>query len=458
MKNLQLSKIWDTLRSSYWFVPSIMVGMAVMLAFLMLGLDRAGFYGPIEKWGWIYTGGPDGARAVLSTIAGSMVSVTATAFSITIVALQLASSNFGPRLLRNFMQDTGHQIVLGTFISTFIYSLLVLRTVHSSGEGYKEFVPQVAVTTSMVLAIANVGVLIYFIHHASTIIQASHVISEVSDELDDAIERLFPEKIGHGVSGKQQREQIIPQFDSDGFSIQSMGRGYIQGIDEILLMKIACEYDIVVFILNRPGKFVIPGNYLVTISAGETAKKEGEKPDLKLLKKKINRAFILGKERTEQQDIEFPIDQLVEIALRALSPGINDPFTAIRCIDRLSAGLAQLASRKFPSAYRYDEDNNLRVVANPITFAKLTNTAFNQIRQSSATDIAVIIRLLEAIAAISYFTHCPEDKTALLRHADMILRGSCNNFAQGEDQKDIETQYQMVVKALKHNTSNSEDR
>ena len=145
-----------------------------------------------------------------------MISVVATAFSITIVALQLASSNFGPRLLRNFMQDTGNQIVLGTFIGTFIYCLLVLRTIHAEGEGYSLFVPQLSVTVGTGLAIASIGVLIYFIHHASTIIQASHVITQVSGDLDKALDRLFPEKIGEGKANNSRQVAEIPaNFDSE---------------------------------------------------------------------------------------------------------------------------------------------------------------------------------------------------------------------------------------------------
>jgi uncharacterized membrane protein len=157
MKNIKLSKLWDSLHSSYWFVPTLMAVIAVTLAFAMLTLDRTGKIGPIEKWGWIYTGGPDGARALLSAAVGSMVTVTATSFSMAIVALQLAASNFGPRMLRNFMQDTGNQIVLGTFISTFIYCLLVLRTVR--GEDYNVFVPQISITVGIALALISIGVL-----------------------------------------------------------------------------------------------------------------------------------------------------------------------------------------------------------------------------------------------------------------------------------------------------------
>jgi len=439
MKNIKLSKLWDSLHSSYWFVPTIMAVSAIALAFTMLTLDRVVKSGLIEKLGWIYSGGPDGARSLLSTVAGSMIAVAATAFSITLVALQLASSHFGPRLLRNFMQDTGNQVVLGTFIATFIYCLLVLRTVR--GEDYNIFVPQLSVTVGMVLAIASIGVLIYFIDHASTIIQASHVISEVSAELDDAIELLFPEKIGHSVpEHKRQVGEIPADFDSKACPIKATGSGYIQAIDDEKLMKIACKHKLLLRLKYRPGKFVVQGSNLVMVWPGERVNQK--------LTAQINDAFILGKERTEQQDVEFPINQLVEIALRAISPAVNDPFTAIECIDRLSVGLSHLAQRDFPSPYRYDEDNNLRVIAEGVTFAELTDAAFNQIRQYSTSDVAVTIRLLEAIAVIATYTRNKKDCTALLRHADMILCGSRQGGSQECDRRDVEERYQAAIRAL----------
>lgn len=441
MKNVKFGKIWDTLHSSYWFLPTIFALLAIALAFTMLWLDRQGYYGPIEKWGWIYTGGTDGAREVLSSVASSTIGVAGTAFSITIVALQLAASNFGPRLLRNFMQDIGNQLVLGTFISTFIYSLLVLRTVRGEGDGYSSFVPQLSVTVALVLALASIGVLIYFIHHASTIIQVSHVIAETSADLDRAIDRLFPEKIGQGASRSEQPVEEIPaDFDSNIYGVKAKKNGYLQAIDNEELMKFACKYDLLLHLNYRPGKFIVKGSELMRIYPRERLARK--------LVNKLDDAFILGKERTEQQDVEFPIEQLVEIALRAISPGINDPFTAIRCIDRLSAGLSHLAQRDFPSPYRYDNKKNLRVITERVTFAGLVDTAFNQIRQYGKSDVAVTIRLLEAIATVARYTSNPKEREILLRHAEMIRRDSQQAISEEMDKKDIEERYLTIKKEL----------
>jgi len=435
MRNVKLSKLLDTLQSSYWFLPSLIAVAGIALAFAMLAVDKTEAIKTGEL-SWIYRGGPEGARGLLSAVASSMVTVAATAFSITIVALQLAASNFGPRLLRNFMQDTGNQIVLGTFIATFLYCLLVLRTIH--GEDYNLFVPQLSVTVGIMLAVASIGVLIYFIHHASTIIQASYVIASVAEELDDAIDRLFPEEIGQAELQEDSAIATIPKdFDAQACPIRSTHTGYLQAIDDRLLLKLAYKSNLLLRLKAKPGEFLAKGNCLVLVYPGKqvTPKTISE----------INRAFLLGKERTEQQDIEFPINQLVEIALRALSPGINDPFTAIRCIDRLSAGLSCLAERQFPSAYRYDSEQNLRFIAAPVAFEQLIETAFNQIRHYGKSDLAVVLRLLKAIAQIASHTHRPRDRLALEQQAEMILEDSREALAQSRDQQMVEDFYRQVA-------------
>jgi uncharacterized membrane protein len=342
---------------------------------------------------------------------------------------------------KRLMLEAIYSIVLGTFIGTFIYSLLVLRTIRGDGDDFDKFVPQLSVTVGLLLAIASIGVLIYFIHHASTIIQVSHVISETSKELDSAIDRLFPEKIGQALSQPKRGIEDIPaNFDSNVYRVKSKSDGYLQAIDDRELMKLACKHDLILRLNYRPGKFVIKGSESIVIYPRERVTRK--------LVKKLDDVFILGRKRTEQQDVEFPIEQLVEIALRALSPSLNDPFTAIRCIDRLSAGLSRLAQRDFPSSYRYDKGGNLRIIAERVTFSGLIDAAFNQIRQNGKSDVAVTIRLLEAISTIAGYTQNQKDRAILLRHAEMIQRDSYEAISEELDKKDIEELYLGVKRAL----------
>ncbi|TVP61533.1 MAG: DUF2254 domain-containing protein [Nodularia sp. (in: Bacteria)] len=439
MKNVKLSNFWDALLTSYWFLPGILALGAVILELIMLFLDHRV---SLEHLGWIFTGDAEGAREILSVIAVSMASVAATAFSITIVALQLATSNFGPRLLRNFMRDTSNQLILGTFIGTFIYSLLVLRTIDKSDD--QEFIPHLSVTVGILLAVISIAVLIYFIHHASTIIQASHVIQGVSEDLDKAIDRLFPEKVGVNPPANQLHlGGISPDFQWQAYPIKAHRNGYLQAINDEKIMNIAQKYNLLLQIKYRPGKFVVKGCELVMVWPRERINKK--------LTHKIEKAFILGKERTERQDIEFPLQELVEIALRAISPGKNDPFTTIRCIDRLSAGLCHLVQRQFPSPYRYDDHNQLRVIAKSVTFEGIVDQAFNQIRQDSRTNAAVTIHLLKAIALIATYTQNPQHHEVLQRHADMIECGSHQGLPESQDRQDVQEKYNTVIQALNQN-------
>jgi uncharacterized membrane protein len=437
VRQARLQKLWDSLHSSYWFLPSLMALAAIALALTMLSLDR-NTNGQLSGISWVYTGGPDGARAVLSAIASSMMTVAGTVFSITIVALQLASSNFGPRLLRNFMQDTGNQFVLGTFLATFIYCILVLRTIYS--EDYDLFVPQLSVTVGIVLVMVSIGVLIYFIHHASTIIQASHLILDVSHDLHQAIERLFPQRIGYG-HPELEEAALSVSVDGTAQPIQAAETGYLQSIDDDQLMKIACRHHLLVEVLVQPGKFVMTGTELSRVYSLKSIKPP--------LLKHLRSAFILGRERTEQQDVEFPINQLVEIALRAMSPGINDPFTAIRCIDRLKAGLSQFVQRQIPSAYRYDDQHRLRVIAPAMRFETLAEAAFTPIRQYSCSDLAVTVRLLDAITEIGQCTQNSSYHAILQQQADLILQSSQQALSVERDRQQVQKYYQQAIKVLR---------
>ncbi len=439
MKYAKFGKLWNSLNSSFWFVPTLMVGLTIVFSFFTISIDQNLDPNIIGNLVWTYSLGPSGSRAVLSAIAGSMVSVATTAFSITIVALQLASSQFGPRLLRNFMQDTGNQVVLGTFISTFVYSLLVLRTVNETEDN--EFVPHVAVTCAIVLAIASIGVLIYFLHHAASSIQVDNIVHQVGNDLQDAINRLFPESIGRGFTDSEAETASLPaDFNRNSYPVYTKNSGYIQAIDEGQLMAIAKDHNLILQVRQHPGSFVVQGCELMRVFP----KANVTKP----LASQIDQAFVLGSKRTNQQDVEFSVNQLVEIAMRALSPGINDPFTAIRCIDQLSATLCQLAQRDIPSPYRYDDQNQLRLVALPLTFADITDTAFNQIRQYGRSSVAVTLRLLEAIAVITPFTHRSTDRAALRRQAQMINRGSQDVIAEDLDRQDIQKQYLEAIQAI----------
>lgn len=432
-------QLWDWLQTSFWFVPTLATILAIGLSFMMTRLDsRIGDRWP-QTW-WIYAGQPEGARILLSTIAGSMITVAGVVFSITIVVLSLASSQFGPRLLRNFMRDPGNQIVLGTFVATFIYCLLVLRTV--TGNGEEGFVPHLSITFGIVLAIISLGVLIYFIHHISASIQASTIVASVGEELDEAINLVFPEELGEEAPESRQRGKAdIPGgFEAEAVSICASRIGYLQAIDNEKLMRLARQKNLLLRLVQRPGDYISWGHVLVRAWPRERVDEAAAD--------QIRKAFIRGSERTLTQDVKFGIQQLVEIAVRAVSPGINDPFTATTCIDRLGASLSRLAERAIPSSYHYDDENHLRIIADPVTFVEVAGDAFEDIGQYGSSSMAVTLRLLESLAVIGTHIHREEDRAALLRHAEQVKEEGKEKLTMPWYRREIDARYAAVLRAL----------
>ncbi|MDZ4821484.1 MAG: DUF2254 domain-containing protein [Planctomycetota bacterium] len=439
---LWLINKWESLQATYWFVPAVMVASAIGLPLAMIHVDRAVSNSDwMATLGWTFTRGPEGSRALLSTVASSMMTIASVSFSITVVALQLASSQFGPRLLRNFMRDRGNQIAIGAFISTFTYCLLVLRTVN--GTESEEFVPHISVTVGLVLALVSVGIFIYFIHHSAESIQVENVIVAVSRDLHQAIARLYPKKLGQGPDEKSEaksRQDLPGNFVSESRAIGSECSNYLQAIDVDRLLELAKKTDLIISVDQRPGKFFVKGDELAR------AWPENRVDDR--IAYEIRGAFLFGTRRTLLQDVEFAIDQLVEVAVRALSPGINDPFTAMNCVDRLGAALCTLAEKAIPSHFRYDDDRRLRVVTDVSTVAGIVDAAFNQIRQAARHDASVTLRLLETIATVCRHTKNPALRAALRHHAAIIYRGSQDGLAEPVDREEVGKRYQDVIEIL----------
>jgi uncharacterized membrane protein len=433
---VRLLNIWEALRSSYWFVPGLIGAAALALSFITISLDIELEREVIKTLGFFWTGGPEGARGLLETIAGSMITVAGVTFSITMVALSQASAQFGPRLLRSFMRDTGNQIVLGTFIATFLYCILVLRTIREE----PEFVPYISVTVGLFLSILSLAVLIFFIHHVARSLQAPYVIAEVAQDLFHAIDRLFPSEVGQQPpeDGEEKiQEDYEEAFAANGQEITAPRSGYLQAVDDDGLMELAKSNDINIRLLYRPGHFVIHHNVIAKVLPLKDVNDE--------VKRKVQQAFIIGNERTPTQDVEFAISQLVEVAVRSLSTGINDPYTTITCIDWLSAALSHLVSKPFPAHHRYDDEGNLRIVVEkPITFEGVTDAAFNQIRQYSEGSVDVNIRLLEGISLIIEQTKNDAYRDILLQHARMIKRESLKEAPSRQDRKDMVARYERI--------------
>ncbi|MGC1478927.1 MAG: DUF2254 domain-containing protein [Chthoniobacterales bacterium] len=431
--NIWIRKIWESLRANYWFVPSLMVLIAIVCALSLVAFDRsivAG--GDVDLPSWIYAGGAEGARNVLSAVAAAMMSVTSVVFSITIVALTLASGQFGPRLLRNFMTDRGSQITLGVFVATFVYALLILRTIRG---GEEAFVPQVAATFALALAVLSTGVLIYFVHHIAEMIQADQIVSAVDAELRVTIDRLFPEELPE--DGRQISD-LPEDFDEKAEPVVVDHGDYIQGIDLGDITDLAAKHDIIVRFTHRPGNFVADGDRFALVY-----------PKLDdAVRSRIRLLTIFGNSRTPTQDVEYGILQLVEVAVRSLSPGINDPFTAIACIDRLGSAIRRLSCRPEAPMQRHDDAGNLRVVLNGTTFDGHVNSAFNQIRQNARGSTAILIRLIQVLISIAEVADSPDRRDVIRRQSEMVAQTARRDILQTHDLADFEEYYARLLTTL----------
>ena len=407
MKN-ELTSLRDKLRTSYWFIPMVLAIVAFALSVLAVKADEN--WGRQLAWvvGLIYVDSPEGARAVLSTVASSMITVAGVVFSLTMVVLSLTSQQYGPLVLSNFIRDRGNQFVLGTFTGTFIYCLLVLRTIR--GVGNSMFIPHISVLIGLGLGIASLAVLIYFIHHVSDSIRATTIIARISDDLRDAIHDLYPEQIGLDADEVAvQRHELPENFDTQSRPIFIRGSGYLQLVDDDLLMNTAVERDVIIKLAHRPGSFIYAGAVAATVWPLERADDR--------LSDRINDALEFGQARTQAQDLEYLLNQLVGMAVRALSPALNDPFTAMACIDRLGEALCLLGDRHLPSAYRYDRDGALRVITNPLTFTEMVGIAFDEIWAYGRQDHRVRLQLQKAFDMMAQCIRNEDHRAVLRRYA-----------------------------------------
>ena len=439
LKN-RLLAAWDRIRTSLWLLPSLMIAAGAGLAVGMLAVDAG--RGPEDKvraW-WMNAGRAEDAIDLLSTLLGSVVAMAAMAFSAAVVALTLAANQYGPRLVRVFRADLTTQAALGAFAATIVYLVLVLRTVRGDAEFHE--VPHAAISIGTALALVCVLVLLVFIQEVARAAVADDVVERVGREFLAAIESL------PRLSGKEGRKR--PQ-NGDGSAMEwdlweTAGRiaqhqeGYVQAIDYEGLLAWAERHDAVLRLDFRAGDFVVAGDRRILIhpsSATDAAEADA-----------IRELAVVGQERTPTQDIEFATRHLVEVAVRALSPGINDPFTAIAVIDRLRACLTRLTNRRLPAQELRDKAGRVRVVRETTTFAGLIDAAFHQIRQAGADHPAVMIHMLEAVARIAEHARTAEEREALARHARMIAEAGLREAAEAGDRSDIKRSRARAERAL----------
>jgi uncharacterized membrane protein len=425
----------EVLRTSLWFVPAVEVVAAIGLFAGTLAADRAAYRGEFALPSWVISGSADAAREILTTIAAAIITVVGVVFSIILVTLTLASTQFGPRMLRNFIRDRGTQLTLGTFVATFVYSVLVLAAVGTGSHG--DFVPHISVTVTFGLTVVDMGVLIYFIHHTAVSIQLPQVIASIAADLADAIEE---QGSGGTVAPQLQNGpsavELLARAEASGGVLLAPVSGYVQFIKHQNLVRLATRADAVISLEHRPGHFIVRGHRFATVWPPEAAP---------LVSKALGRAHVIGPHRTLTQDVSFGIDQLVEIAIRALSAAVNDTFTAMTCIDWLGENLCKIVARWHPARVHRDGQGFIRVIAAEPAYDRLVQRSFEKIRESSMGMPAVMIRQLEALARIMTETTSDGQRRVLLDQAAMIDRASERSVPEAADRADIRRRYEAIL-------------
>ncbi|WP_412971603.1 DUF2254 domain-containing protein [Glaciecola sp. MF2-115] len=380
---INLKKAARLIGSSFWFIPSVMIILAIISSLLLPILPLPAFIeGMLTSY--FVDISDETSSSVISLIASSVITVTSIAFSMTIVALVMASNQFGPRLIKNFMQNTMTQLVLGTFTSTFIFCVLVLSKINTAS--VSSYYGELSLTMALTLAIVNILVLIFFIHHVATSIRADTVVQQIASYLMKDMKKLQ--------CGSQREHQLKDFVDVSKYKhslkITSKCDGYIQAIEYQHIVDIAKQHEGLMIIHYRSGQYIVPGTPIATLySDNEVA------PNCSL-----DGSIVIGKERTALQDPLFAINQLVEMAIRALSPSLDDPFTATNCIDGLASAMGSFSEENIPITSVVDEDNEIRITTADPTFNDLFQGAFTQIRQASASHAFVVLHLLDTFITL----------------------------------------------------------
>lgn len=385
---------------AFWLVPALMVLAGVLGAVGLVGLDRSGL---VPEWlvesAWLYNGGGTGARTLLGVVASSAIGVAGTVFSITIAALSLAAGQMGPRLLRNFTQDRGNQFTLGAFLGTFSYALMVLRSVRTQSEG--EFVPHASLSVGILLAFLCVATLVYFVNHMAGRINVDTVIELVSSETRASIKRL-------GL--KNQARSSLPHLElRDAGLVIDPRHGYVSDIDTESLADWAARHNTILRLLVRPGDYVFPNAPIAICHPAADGAADA-----------IHDAVSLSAERASADDIEHAVRQLVEVAVRALSAGINDPHTAISALDRLGGALCELAPLHLPNGMYFRSERCVLLLP-PVEYDGLVDAMFHLIRQNAGGSASVLMRMLEVLAAVASVERDAARLGTLQRHADLIV-------------------------------------
>ena len=418
---------WDRLSVSFWFIPLVMAIGAVLLTWALYWLDGQIPNEPLETSRFIVSGSVDEARGFLFTMATTCLATAGVVFTLLTLPLSTVAAQYGSRLLRIFLGDRITQFVLGMFVGTFVYCIagaLVIPPVEIQPEA-----PQLLTTIGFLLFLATFASLILLIQHISTMLQAPSIAAVAGSELLDVVGADVEKEFGAGHGPRAGGESPDSLMKTAGHPVRATGAGYIKYIDPGRILALARERDLVIRLLLKPGRFAGSGAVLATAWPAERMDARSER--------EIRDAFHLGRQRTPTQDLEYAVNQLAEMGVRAMSPAINDPFTAMTCLDYMGDGLAQFVRQRKDSPLIYDREGRLRIVFDPVTFDQLLDAAFDMLRHASCNNAKVLLHMLDVVDTIGRETDSPEARRVLARHVSLIEAESRAGDLIDEDRRAV---------------------
>ena len=431
-------RLWlDDLRTSLWFIPTLIVFGSMVLAYGLLAVDAALPAGWWKSIRWLHPVMDvriRGASAMLQLIGGSIITITGVVFSITIAAVTLSAGQYTSRVLRNFIRDRANQMVLGGFLGIFVYCVLVLRSL--SGASPEDHAPAVALLMALALAFLGVGVLIFFIHHVVRGLQATSVIAAIAREALQSVDRHFPDRLDP--SGDHTGDLRRPQGGQRA-AVHAHRNGYITGIDFNALVEQAEDCNGLVRVRRRPGMFVAEGEVLADLQSPDAADEDRLRA--------LRGAWSFATMRTLENDPGYGLRQLVDVALKALSPGVNETTTGVMCVNWLGVVLQRMAGRRFPPRLR-SRGNCIRVVTLAPRLGDFIELAFDQIRQNASGNVAVLRRQLEVLLSLAESDAGRLARQAILQQADAIGALTERSVGWEADREPLRELLQALRKSL----------
>jgi uncharacterized membrane protein len=420
---VRFAQLRESLRSSLWFVPAVCVVLAAAAAQVLVHLQPG-------STTWLFGGGPESARTLLSTLAASMITFLGLTFSITMVVLQLTSSQYSPRVLRTFLRDRQSQSTLGIFVATFVYVVLVLREVRGEASDVERFVPGAAITFSFVLLLASLAMFVAYINHMAQSIRPESIITQVAAETRSLVEQRPMLGANDGEEHAEDHLRCLEASHPRSVTVCSTGEGVLQSIDVDRLATVAGDARVAVVVRARIGEHVREGAPLLGVHPTGEASSSLEDG----VADRLRSCLGLGRDRTMQQDVAFGLRQLVDVGIRALSPSINDPTTAVQVIDRLHTILAQLGTREWPPSVRTDSSGDVRVVLLEPGWDDMVHLAVDELRHYGSGSVQVLRRLHAALDDLSACV--AEDLRPPLQEQLTLLRAAAErSFPDAADRR-----------------------